>query len=253
MQPKNVFDQFQRFLHETSGDFHILEQKVPVEIQMEYFRFSDRLRKEPDYLKNVDYDLYATDLQNQDSPFEYKRHILSTLAISKQVKAYRILEEYAQAPSPELTNWAYMALMESRITLESELSDEKQIYISTGLGGKGHKLRFFVLLLAAKGNPFLEYQQQVIEREFAYALSKVDAEIDRLTIREKHVELVMLIPIQQDIKQLLEAIIKECNQYGHFISNNFTITNVRELDEKEIAKIIKSHETDMSVNPHLRG
>ena len=61
-----------------------------------------------------------------------------------------------------LTDWAYMALMESRIMLESELSEEKQIYISTGLGGKGRKLRFYLLLQTNENKPFLDYQRNVI-------------------------------------------------------------------------------------------
>ena len=84
--------------------------------------------------------------------------------------------------------------MESRISLESDFSDEKQIYISTGLGGKGEKLRFYVLMTSKGKKPFQEYQRQTIEREFAYYLPKTDCEIERLTIGEQYVELVFLIP-----------------------------------------------------------
>ena len=111
-----------------------------------------------------------------------------------------MLEDYVQHPDEDVSNWAYMALMESRISLESELSDEKQIYISTGLGGKGEKLRFYVLMLSRDRKPFREYQRKVIEREFAYFLPKADCEIERLTIGEQYVELVFLIPVRADIK-----------------------------------------------------
>ena len=58
--------------------------------------------------------------------------VISIDYLKKSVRAYRLLEEYTQHPDPEVTDWAYMALMESRISLESDFSDEKQIYISTG-------------------------------------------------------------------------------------------------------------------------
>lgn len=241
MQQKNAFNQFQKFLKETDGEFHILEKQISVDIQLEYFKFSDRLRKTVPSEEGFDLDKYMIDLKNPESTKEYKQEILSTLAISKEVKSYRILEEYIKQPDPELTDWAYMALMESRITLETELSDEKQIYISTGLGGKGQKLRFFLLLLSSTEEPFLDYQRQVIEREFEYALSKLDCEIERLTIKDRYVEIVLLMPIRLDIKKTIEDIIQECNQYGNFLSPVFTVTNMKELDEQEIEKILRLH------------
>ncbi|MDR2041541.1 MAG: hypothetical protein LBP98_04405 [Tannerella sp.] len=242
MQRNDIFNQFQKFLHETEGDFHILEQRVPVEIQMEYFNRSNRLRKSPSQLSEKDCEAYHAQLQSPNTPEKQKKQLLSSLAISKQVKAYRILKQYvAECDTPELNHWAYMALMESRMTLESDLSDEKQIYISTGLGGEGRRLRFFILLLASSDAPFLDYQRQVIEREFAYFLSKENGKLERLTTRERHVELLVLLPIQSNLKYLLEKIVDECNQYGNFLSENITVTNVKELSGEEITEILQKY------------
>ncbi|HBA30330.1 MAG TPA: hypothetical protein DCZ45_07130, partial [Parabacteroides goldsteinii] len=212
----DVFKKFRDSFSKMDGHFHILEQRVPVELQMEYFKYSEQVRKErtkPD-LNDMDYTAFRESLSNPESTTDYKKYILSMLATSREVKAYRMLEDYVQHPDEDVSNWAYMALMESRISLESELSDEKQIYISTGLGGKGEKLRFYVLMLSRDRKPFQEYQRKVIEREFAYFLPKADCEIERLTIGEQYVELVFLIPLRADIKLTLERVINECNQYG---------------------------------------
>ena len=247
MQQKDAFEQFQKFLNETDGEFHILEHQIPLETQMEYFKNSNRLRNFLIPLKSVmkedkaDYIKLVPKLYNPEISTTDKKQILSILAVSKQVKSYRILEKYLQAPDNELTDWAYMALMESRMTLESELTDEKFIYISTGLGGKGQKLRFYILLLSASGDPFVDYQQQVIESEFAYTLSHEDGEIEQFTIKREYIEMLDLVPIQSDIKKILRRVIQECNQYGNFISDRVTVTNVRKLTDKEIAKIIDSH------------
>ncbi|WP_455787367.1 hypothetical protein [Parabacteroides goldsteinii] len=232
----DVFKKFRDSFSKMDGHFHILEQRVPVELQMEYFKYSEQVRKErakPD-LNDMDYTAFRESLSNPESTTDYKKYILSMLATSREVKAYRMLEDYVQHPDEDVSNWAYMALMESRISLESELSDEKQIYISTGLGGKGEKLRFYVLMLSRDRKPFLEYQRKVIEREFAYFLPKADCEIERLTIGEQYVELVFLIPVRADIKLTLDKVINECNQYGDFLSDIFTITNVKELTEQEV-------------------
>ena len=239
----DVFKKFRDSFSKMDGHFHILEQRVPVELQMEYFKYSEQVRKErakPD-LNDMDYITFRESLSNPESTTDYKKYILSMLATSREVKAYRMLEDYVQHPDEDVSNWAYMALMESRISLESELSDEKQIYISTGLGGKGEKLRFYVLMLSRDRKPFQEYQRKVIEREFAYFLPKADCEIERLTIGEQYVELVFLIPVRADIKLTLDKVINECNQYGDFLSDIFTITNVKELTEQEVTDIINKN------------
>ena len=248
MQKKDVFDQFRRFLSETEGEFHILEHQVPIETQMEYFKYSNRLRNFilPAKLEltadESDYEQLVAELRNQETAKESKQRILSLLAVSKQVKAYRILENYLKSPDEDLTDWAHMALMECRIRLEIELSDEKFIYISTGLGGKGNKLRFYVLLLSAYGNPFLEYQQQIVEQELAYILSKEEGEIEQLFVKGNYMEILVLVPIQTNIKKVFEHLIDECNQYGNFISDTVTVTNVKRLTDAEIAEIIKKYE-----------
>ncbi|MDR1331829.1 MAG: hypothetical protein LBK07_06965 [Tannerella sp.] len=241
MTQKNVFNQFQKFLKETDGDFHILEQRVPVETQMEYFKYSDHLRKKALSPEESDYGLLAVDLRNPLSSLEEKKHALSMLAISKDVRAYRLLEQYVCNVEPEIADWARMALIDSRITLESELSDGKQIYISTGLGGRGNKFRFFVLMLSAEGEPFAEYQKQIIEKEFAFSIPRYDCEIERLTVRERHVEMLFLAPMQLNIKMVIDSVMDECNQYGGFLANVYTVTNVKELDEEEIANIMKEN------------
>ena len=241
MQQKNVFKQFQKFLRETNGEFHILEKQIPVEDQFKYFKYSDQLRKTSPPVGEKDIERLVLELENPESTMEDKRKNLSTLAISKQVRAYRILEQYIKKTDSELIDWAYMALMESRITLETELSDEKQIYISTGLGGKGQKLRFFILLLSATKEAFLDYQRQVIEREFEYALSKQDCEIEQLIVKDQHVEMLLLMPIRMDIKKAFVAVVQECNQYGNFLSETFTVTNMKKLEADEIANMVHSH------------
>lgn len=239
----DVFKKFRDSFSKMDGHFHILEQRVPVELQMQYFKYSEQVRKGKvkQELEDMDYAAFRVSLSDPESTTDHKRYVLSMLATSRQVKAYRLLEDYVQHPDEDVSNWAYMALMESRISLESELSDEKQIYISTGLGGKGEKLRFYVLLVSRDRNPFLEYQRKVIEREFAYFLPKEDCEIERLTIGEEYVELVFLIPVRADIKLTLDSAINECNQYGDFLSEVFTITNVKELTQQEVADIIKKN------------
>lgn len=237
---EDVFRQFHESFSKLEGHFHILEQRIPVNVQMEYFKYSEekRKRESPDPVTEEEIDVIFRSLELPEAPEAEKKHLLTLLAISKSAKAYRLLEEYAKHPDDCVTDWAYMALMESRISLESEFSNEKQIYISTGLGGKDEKLRFFTLFISNDRLPFREYQSRVIEREFPYLLSHENCEIERLTIKSNYVEMLFLVPVRGNIKGILDKLIRECNQYGGFLSEMFTITNVRELSESEVAEII---------------
>jgi hypothetical protein len=235
----DVFERFRESFNKMEGHFHILEQRVPVELQMEYFKYSGRMRRNNILMTEENFNTYKQNLSDSEATTDTKRHALSALAVSNEVRAYRVLEEYIQHPEPSVTNWAYMALMESRISLESELSEEKQIYISTGLGGKGEKLRFYALFLASENKCFELYQRKVIEREFVYYLTKENCEIERLIIKDVYVELLFLISVHIDLKAVLDNMVTECNQYGNFLSGVFTITNVKELSAEEITEIIE--------------
>ncbi|GHV50768.1 hypothetical protein FACS1894181_11750 [Bacteroidia bacterium] len=226
--------------HLKDGQFRVLEQRVPIEVQMAYFKNSNRLRRENITIDESDFDMCLKDLHDEELEPEHKKDILATLAQARNVKAYRLLEEYAREPlDPEIINWTYMALMESRIFLESEFLEEKQIYIATGLGGKGHRLRFYVVMFAARREePFLDYQHQAIERELAYCLPQDDCEIERLAMHGLYVELVLLAPVQKHIGKILNRVLGECNQYGGFISSAYMVTNVKEPSEEDIRKMI---------------
>lgn len=235
---EDVFSKFRDSFSKIDGRLHILEQRVPVELQMEYFKYSEQIRKERNELTDIEYDTFLETLNDSETSTEYKRYVLSSLAASRQVRAFRALEEYVTHPSEDVIDWAYMALMESRISLESELSDEKQVYISTGLGGRGEKLRFYMMFPAKNKVAFELLQRQIIEREFTYYLESDNCEIERLTILDAYVELVALVPVRLNIKELLDKIINECNLYGNFLYDSYTITNVKELTEQEVREVL---------------
>ncbi len=242
-QDIEMFKKFQDSFRKWGGHFRILEQRIPVEEQMEYFKYAGKLKKDDRVdTSEMDLPVLQNELYDPDTSVSHKKYLLALLASSHLVKAYRIVEEYAEAPEPELVNWTYMALMESRISLESDLSDEKQILISTGMGGKGDKLRFYVLILTNELKPFQDYQRKIVEREFPYQLEKADCEIEQLTVGEQYVAMVFLIPVLAEIKQVIERVINECNEYGNFLSSSFTITNVKELSEEEVNDVIRKNE-----------
>lgn len=216
--------------------FHVLEELVPIEEQMEYFRYFDRMRRE-----NTPFvrDEEVAVLFSPDESIERKKKSLTLLASIPDVGAYRSIETYHSSPlEPELLNWSSMALVSSRIILSSDLSGHQQVYISSGLGGHDKKLRFFALFTTNNRQELTDLQKEMVEREFIFQLQKAEIVIEKFVIKENYFTILMLFPFDKDVKSSLHDAITECNQYGNFLDTKFLFTNVKVLNEKEIDELL---------------
>ena len=226
---RNALKDLQHSLESLKGNLHVLETNIPVEKQMEYFHFSEAIRTNFFNKRSVDSQMQV--LASAESSSTEIKYALAFLAVSGNVKAYRAIEAYYERHSDD---WAAMAFMQAKITLESEFSDEKQIFISTGLGGKGDQLRFYAFFKSKDGENFSDYQRNLIEKEILYSIQNHQGKLEELEIRDNYFTLLFLIHIQVDIKTMLEEALEECNQYGDFINEGFIITNVKVFSEEEI-------------------
>lgn len=217
--------------------FHILEDLVPIEEQMEYFRYFDRIRRENRaFVRDEEVAL----LFSPEEPVERKKRSLILLASIPDVGAYRSIETYHSSPlEPELSRWASMALVSSRIVLSSDLSGQQQIYISSGLGGQDKKLRFFSLFTTIDRQPLTDLQKEIVTREFTFQLEKADVIIEKFEIKANYFTIQILFAFDSDARSCLDAAVNECNQYGNFLDKKFLFTNVKVLSEAEINNLLE--------------
>ena len=216
--------------------FHILEDLVPIEEQMDYFRYFDRLRRENNPFVR---DEEVAVLFSPNESIERKKRSLTLLASIPDVGAYRSIETYHSSPlEPELSHWSSMALVSSRIVLSSDLSGHQQVYISSGLGGHDKKLRFFSLFTTQDRQFFSDLQKEIVEREFSFQLQQAEIVIEKFEIKDNYFTILMLFSFEKDAKSSLNAAVTECNQYGNFLDSRFLFTNVKVLTEKEIAHLL---------------
>lgn len=227
-----------------------MDQSISVEMQLRYFRFSELMKKKNNPPRPLSdemcFDLYAL-LYNPNQTEHEKKYELLMLATSKNAKAFRLLKDFVENdPDIGLREWAGLALMDCQLSLESELSGEQQIYISTGLGGKGEKFRFSVLLTIAETHTaFEDYQKHIIEQEAKDVFEQYDCELESMKITDCYVLLRLLIPLRAaDITKLIDKIIAECNQYGNFMSVKYTISNVNELTDEYALSIVNQNRTN---------
>lgn len=221
--------------------FSILEEQINVELQMEYFNYSRDLKSSfsQEYLLE-----HLNDLLDPNTTLEEKKNLLVLLASLEKVEAFRTIEKYAKSPDPELKDWSILALQESRMVIQSSLMDEQQVYISTGLGGKGLNLRYFVVIVGREGvQAYSDVQQKIIKNEMEFSIKKSDGELEEIHFEENLAMALVLLPIKSDIQSVFVTIITECNQYGDFVRPDIVITNVKRMTIDEIRGFI-NHENE---------
>jgi hypothetical protein len=236
MDEDNIYKKIQETISSLPENFSILEEQIDVELQMEYFNYSRELKA------GFPVELilqHQADLFDQTIPLDEKKNLLVLLASQEKVEVFRTIEKYAQHPDPELREWSILALQESRMVIQSSLMDEQQVYISTGLGGKDQKLRYFVVFIS-NGNieKYSTVQRKLIKTELEYALNQNNGFLEEISFKKDLAIALLLLPVKSDIQSVFSSVINECNQYGDFVRPDIIITNVKRMSIDEIRRFI---------------
>ncbi|GHT51744.1 hypothetical protein AGMMS49982_10000 [Bacteroidia bacterium] len=227
-----VFNDFQQTMRLMGRSLHILETIVPVEKQLEYFTYAERLRAH-NGKDTVAQQIEA--LRASNSSFEQLKYALTYLATSGDVAAYRAIQEFAnKKPDARLTDWTNLSLQQAKLMMNAEFLEENQVVISTGLGGKGSKFRFYAFFRSMCLKPFSDYQRKLIEKEFAFSIDRAGGEIEQMHIAENYFYILFLNEVTIDVRDVLFNAQLICNEFGDFLDHNFTLTNVKMFDDSEI-------------------
>ncbi|MFV0377136.1 MAG: hypothetical protein ACK5JD_07510 [Mangrovibacterium sp.] len=232
MEEYNDLSKIQDALDSLPDNFSILEEQIDVELQMEYFGFTKERRNNRAIrnFKLAEKKLYKPELTDLE-----KKRLLVRLAGHDRVEAFRIIERFQQQAEGMLRNWAILAIQESRMILQSSLLDEQQVFISTGLGGRGQNIRYFITLLKQNvDEDFSNTQKKLIETEFSYFLKKSEGELEQIRFENGFALGLFLFPLKKNLQDIFRSFIDECNQYGNFLREDVIITNVKKLSIDEI-------------------
>jgi len=236
MEEENIYKRIQEAISSLPENFSVLEEQIDIELQMEYFNYGCDIKtsfSSKIILK------HQTDLFDPSVPLDEKKNLLVLLASQEKVEAFRTIEKYAKNPDPELRAWGILALQESRMVIQSSLMDEQQVYISTGLGGKEQKLRYFVVFIGNENiSKYSAIQQKLIKTELEYAIKKNNGIIEEINFDENLAIFILLLPVKSDIQGVFNSVICECNQYGDFVRQDIIITNVKRMSADEIIQFV---------------
>lgn len=231
----NIFDKIQELLGSLPGHVTILEEQIDADVQTAYHDYASNIQKpinRDEVLKKRE-TIFESGLDVED-----KKHLLVQLASIDSIEAYRTLEKYIINHEVQLKDWATLAYKESRLLIESKLMDESQILISTGLGGKGLKLRYFTALISEANQSLSNFQQKIIADELAFAMKKFNGEVEEIRFDNELCTIISIIPLQAPVHKIFDEIVAECNQYGGFICSDYFITNVKVITNQQLRKMI---------------
>jgi hypothetical protein len=218
-------------------NFILIDEPIDLSTQEEYFRFSETID-----FDNVDYKEVLTGsdkLFYKDTPIESKKKILILLAHLGTPESCRILEKYLKSSEANLRDWALLSLKECRMFLESVLLEEESGFISTGLGGKDNKLRYYFIVSSKDGLPFSETHQNTLKKGFETISHKYKSQIEEINFEVTYAMIGMLIPMDIAVGQIVEEGISECNKTGELLSLDYYVTNVGKPTYKEILNYLE--------------
>ena len=217
--------------------FTLIDEAIDLSIQEEYFSFSETID-----FDNVDYEEVLTEsdkLFDKHTPIELKKRILILLAHLGTAESCRIVEKYLMISEGNLRDWALLSLKECRAFLESVLLHEESGSISTGLGGKENKLRYYFIVSSKDGLPFSETHRDTLKRGFETISHKYKSEIEEINFEATYVMIGILIPMDVAVGEVIEEGISECNKMSEFLFPDYYVTNVKKPTPEEISKYLE--------------
>jgi hypothetical protein len=233
---ENIYDNLRDVINNLPDNFNILEETIDIDLQKEYFETSQSLKFDPE--KDLVPEMIEK-INNAETTVEECKELLQKLALIDSVEAYRAIESFILNPLHALKEWAIIALQQSKMVIHCSLLDEQQVFISTGLGGKNGKLRYFMIF------PFNDHilelsllQKKALDDELHFFLSKNEGEIENISFSKTYATSTILLPLKAPIPDIVRNLLDECNQYDNFLHHNILITNMKYFSHDEITDII---------------
>ncbi len=227
------------FLREILGkikNVNVLEEVKDPKSVFEYLKLSVELKKEIDKNKILE---QKDRLFDPELDIEERKKLLIQLASVDELEAYQILEKFSSdLLADQVSDFVKIALQESRALLQSTLLGEPTVLITSGLGGKEDKLRYFIILFAKEKKPFTLTQKQIIEKEANFIAEENNCIIEKLDIHDYLVIITMLIPYTTLPTDILENLVENINYLGDFLCKDYVLRNDRTLTTRESKQLV---------------
>jgi len=228
----------QIYLEDELSNIDIVESPIDPSVQREYQDLSDSID-----LDNVNYQEILTEAEELfagDAPIETKKRILVLLAHLGTMEAAKILERYLRVSKKDLKDWAVLSLKECRVFLESVLLKEEGGFVSTGLGGKDNKLRYYFIVSTREGLTLTGSERENLQEAFKGSSDEYDSEIEEINIGANYAMVGILVPMNVAVGAVIEEGIRRCNRMGEILFVDYYVTNVKKPTKGEISRYLRN-------------
>jgi hypothetical protein len=224
---ENDKNKIEDLLNSIPDEFRVIENEIKKETISEYYEL----------LEHIDNKSRVEILQNQDYWKHFKsskkiKELLVCLSEIGDVKSYRKIEEIIKSNNLEILNFSFVSLKFARLNLENELSDESIGFISSELGGKGNKLRYYFVLKSKE--KIKNKSETIIINELNSICNQHDSELEKIENYGNYVLIKILVSIDFAIGNIIEKLTNKCP----FIDKEYICTNVEKPTIEFIEKWI---------------
>lgn len=217
--------EIKNLLKSIPNEFRVIENKINSKVIDEYYKVADGLED-----KNQ-----AEIIQNQDKWTELKsqkdiKELLVCLSKIGDVKSYRKIEEITKSGKPKILAFSYVALKFARLNLENNLSDEPIGFISTELGGKENKLRYYFVV---KSKDKIEKDKEIkIINELKDICNQNDSELEEIENHGKYILVKILVSMDYAIGNIIGKLTSKCL----FLDEEYICNNLEKPTKQFIGK-----------------
>lgn len=231
-------NQDSNFPEDLPRDIRIMEVSIPIEIQHDFLARSSELREKQSDSVEIDIETIIEEFP-QKTDIEIRKTDIVKLAFSGSVKAFRFLEKECENDC-ELIDYFRFGHQLCKIILENSLGETSTSFVSSGLGGKGEKMRYFATIFPNDSTAtFNAFQKKIVSSEFTTQIEKFDGEIEKIELNDDYISIVILLSIHEPLDDIIRSTIENCNEFGDYIFKGFMATNISIPSEEEIITSIE--------------
>jgi len=216
-------------LQSIPSEFRLIEEEIKEEAINQYY----------DMVELVDF----FDLNEENPPilrFQNKwkalksredlKILLVKLSEIGDISSYRTIEAIIKDGDPKLKEVAHVALKFARLHLENKIQDEPVGFISSELGGKENKLRYYFAIKSKE--PIINDREFFIEKNIKEISIKMDSELEEIENHGNYILIKILVSMDVAIGNVIENLITRCE----FIEEGYLVTNVEKPTKEFIEK-----------------
>ena len=214
--------EIKKILELIPNEFRVIENKINSKVIDEYYKIADSLENEN--LTEIS--------QSQSTELESLKVLLVYLSEIGDVKSYRKIEEIIKNGKTDILEFSYVALKFARLNLENNLSDEPIGFISTELGGKGNKLRYYFVVKSK--DEIQNNNESKIINELKNICIHNDSELEEIENNGKYILVKILISMDYAIGNIIDELTNNCS----FLDKEYICNNVEKPKKEFIEKWI---------------